>query len=242
MYKIRRIEGCLNGWTWDEKQKALRHYDSLRKSSLGVIQLVSVQNDKGDELYQQPVWLESRGEVDVVVDVSQRFLLVQAERHAVIPPDDYAHDWKSGPPNPFEHQSGVVELELPRGFAEAPGQEAEEETGYRVDFVAVISHSNTNTSFYGTSPLVVVCKAYPSPSSRKLEATEQIREVVTKTPEEVARMTTYCGFTKAALWDFCRWAFAEQTDPWWRQVAERIIKGWCETAALGALGIRHRST
>lgn len=241
MYKIRPIHGYLKGWTWDADQKALRYYDLCQRSSLGVIQLVSIQNSKGEEIYQQPLWLESRGEVDIIVDANQHFILIEVERHAVIPPSDYACDWKGEPPDPFRHQSGVKELELPRGFANAFGQEAEEETGYKVEFVAAISHSNTNTAFFGTSPFVVVCKAHAVPSHRQPEPAEQIRRVVTKTPEEVAKLTTYCGLTKAALWDFCHWAFIDQKDPWWKKVAERIIEGWCGVGKEGQTVIGARS-
>ena len=230
-YHITLIEGKPKDWLWDPQQKALRHIGKVgeEEKSLGIIQLVSVRDSSGREIYQQPWWLESRGEVDIVVDEHQRFVLVEAERHAVIPPENYRDVWDDkAPPEPYEYQNcaGVVSLELPRGFCGSLIQEAEEETRLKVELVAIIGHSNANTSFFGTSPFVVVCKARPIQSDRHKEPNENIRKVILKSPEEVARMTTLCNFTKGALWDFCRWAFTTQPDPWWKQVAEMIVNGW----------------
>jgi hypothetical protein len=227
MYKIAPIDGALKGWVWDAKEKSLRHYDPQKRISLGVIQLVSVQQDDR-EVYQQPWWLEARGEVDVVVDTNQCFVLVEAERHALIAPQQYEHDWPATFPDPFKFSPGVAELELPRGFAAHFGQEAEEETGYEIEHVATLGHLSANTSFFGTSPFVAVCRAVPRSARRASEPTEPIRRTVLKTPEEVARLTTCCGISKAALWEFCQWAFLKQKDSWWRDVAQRLVFGWLE--------------
>lgn len=179
---IRKIIGGLKGWTWN----ATNHF--LGNPGFGRIQLVSVCDEAGKEVYQQPVWLEQRGEIDIVVNDKQEIAFVESVRHAVIAPDRYSggwHNWKPpkgnsnmGIPHPADLGAGIVELEIPRGFNNVLVQEAEEETRFKVALVTPLGHLNANTAFFGTSPFVYLCKAFPQPSVIPADPNEPIRQVV----------------------------------------------------------------
>jgi len=188
--------------------------------------MISVQNEESEQIYQQPWWLESRGEIDVIATPDKKIVFVLIERHSVISPELYRDNWGERPPNPFECESGVTEYELPRGFSASYKIEAEEETMYQVEHIATIGHVNANTAFFGTSPFVAVYKALPHKSGKKPDSSERIRKIELLSPEEVAHLETLCGFTKAALWEFCQWALLKQQDAFWHDIAKGIVDEW----------------
>jgi len=225
MMNIERIERELIGWGWNEEG----HY--LGNPGFGRIQLVAVCDDEGKEIYQQPVWLGQRGEVDVIVNDAQKIAFIEAIRHAVIPPAEYAerwNEWQSSKednrmliPHPADLRTGVVQLEIPRGFTNVALREAEEEVRYEVELTVCLGHLNMDTAFFGTSPLVYVCRASSIPSDVPPDPQEIIRRVVWLLPEEAREVETLCGVTFSTLFLFRRWAF-KQEDDFWREIGERL--------------------
>jgi len=223
--KIKRIEGDLRGWEWNEEEQYLGN------PTIGRIQLVSVLCDNGKELYQQPVWLEQRGEVNIIVNDSQRIAFIEAVRHAVIPLNYYLDKWNDWRPlkgdtqmripNPTDLEPGVTQLEIPRGFTNVILREAEEEAGYKVEMITGLGNVNPNTAFFGTSPFVYLCKATTILSEVPPDPHEVIRKVVWLTPEEAREVETLCGFTFSSLFLFRRWAL-KQEDKFWRDMGKRL--------------------
>src|SRR5271157_1314085 len=127
MYIIRPIQSSLDTWSWNSSEKYLAFRDNKTNKPLGKIQMVSIQGQNSEQIYQQPWWLESRGEIDIIVTPKNEIAFVLIERHCVIPPDLYVDNWDERPPNPFELKSGMKENELPRGFSANYKIEAEEE-------------------------------------------------------------------------------------------------------------------
>jgi hypothetical protein len=228
MYTIKPIAGSSGAWSWDSNKKQLEFRDHKTNRPLGLIQMTSIQDEKSKEIYQQPWWLESRGEIDIIATPDERIVFVQVERHSVIPPELYEKDWGENPPDPFRYISGIIELELPRGFSGAIKIEAEEETMYQVEYVDTIGHVNGNTSFFATSPFIVVYKALPENSGKKADPSERILKVEPLKSEEIAHLETMCGFTRAALWEFCKWAFTKQDDSYWQRIAKGIFDTWVD--------------
>jgi len=213
--KITRIEGDLKGWLWDPKEKCLVN------PAIGRIQMVSVVDDNGVERYQQPVWLEQRGEIDVIVDERGCIAFVETVRHAVLRPFSEL-EWKKWKPtkenpgalipHPVDLAPGVTQLEIPRGFTEAVLREAEEEVQRKVYFAAQLGNLNMNTAFMGTSPFVYLCYATPRQSDIPPDPNETIKKVVWLTPEETRNVETLCATTCAALYLFRRWALQHPED------------------------------
>lgn len=228
MLKISAITSKLSTWSWNPEKKFLEFRDKSANKTLGVIQMVSIRSEESQEIYQQPWWLESRGEIDIIATPDKKIVFVHIERHSVIPPEAYRDSWGERPPNPFEHRSGVTEYELPRGFSASYKIEAEEETMYEVEYISTIGHVNGNTSFFGTSPLIAVYKALPQKSGKAPDSSERIRTVELFSPQEVAHLETLCGFTKASLWEFCQWALVKQDDVFWKDIAKSIVNEWVE--------------
>lgn len=194
---------------------------------LALLQMVSVQ-EESEEIYQHLWWLEPRGEIDIIATPDKKVVFVNIERYCVIPLALYSNNWGEHPPNPFEYNTGVTEYELPRGISASYKIEAEEETMYQVEHIATIGHVNANTSFFGTSPFVVVYKALPYASTKVPEPFERILKVELLSPKEIAYMETLCGFTKASLWEFCQWALTKQEDDFWIDIAKGIVSAWVE--------------
>lgn len=224
MNKISTISGKLSGWIWNEKEKSLLNVNKNSNISLGAIHIVSVKDSNGAEIFQQPWYLESRGEIDIIVTEKGKMVFVEIERHVLIPPSQYINNWNNFPPSPRSLNPGVRQLELPRGFSSAFMQEAEEEALYKVEYQETIGQVNANTSFFGTSPFIVVYKAINKISSSELRHEEGIKEVKLLSPKEIAELETLCGLSKAALWEFCKWASIK--DGVWKEVAKEIIMGW----------------
>lgn len=223
--EIRRIETGTKGWSWNEEEKYLGN------PKFGRIQLVSVCDKEGREIYQQPVWLEQRAEIDIVVNERQQIAFIETVRHALILPAEYADKWNDwGPqgddnrmliPHPADLQTGVSQLEIPRGGTNIALREAEEETGYKVEMVEFLGCMNMNTAWFGTSPFVYVCKALPVPSEVPPDLQEVIRKVVWLSPEEAKEVDTLCGTSYAVLFLLRRWAL-KQEDSFWRGIGERL--------------------
>ncbi len=226
MFKIKQITSPVPTWSWNPERKFLEFRDKLTNKPLGIIQMVSVQNEEDKEIYQQPWWLEARAEVDIIATTDQKIVFVQIERHCVISPEIYCDNWGELPLAPFEYESGVIEYELPRGFSASYRIEAEEETMYQVEHIATIGHVNANTAFFGTSPFIVVYKALPYNSGKTPDPSERIRKVKLFSAKEVAHLETLCGFTKASLWEFCQWALMKQEDSFWKDIAKDIVSEW----------------
>lgn len=225
MYSLENVDSGLDEWIWEEDHFRLVHKSSLSNTSLGYIQMVSVVDEEGIHRYQQPWWIESRGEIDLILTEQRQFVFVEAERHAVVPPAQYVSSWGNQPPQISDMEPGLVQLELPRGFSGHTMQEAEEETQYRVRYVDTIGQVNANTSFFGTSPLIVVYLATRRDPDLYQESNERIREVRLIQPSEVADIDTLCGFTRAALWEFCRWSLSRQEDEWWVGIGRDLLYG-----------------
>lgn len=223
--EIEKIETETKGWSWNEEEKYLGN------PKFGRIQIVSVCDEEGREIYQQPVWLEQRAEIDIVVNERQQIAFIETVRHALIPPAEYAdkwNDWGSPGddnrmmiPHPTDLQTGVSQLEIPRGGTNIALREAEEETGYKVEMVEFLGHMNMNTAWFGTSPFVYVCKALPIPSEVPPDPQEVIRKVVWLSPEEAKEVDTLCGTSYAVLFLLRRWAL-KQEDSFWREIGERL--------------------
>jgi len=69
--QIERVGGSLRGWTWNEKEYFLGN------PNFGRIQVVSVCDDEGREVYQQPVWVDQRAEMDVIANVKGEVAFVE---------------------------------------------------------------------------------------------------------------------------------------------------------------------
>jgi hypothetical protein len=228
MFKLHPITSRLDTWSWNPNKMFLELRNRLTNKPLVTFQMVSVQNEESDEVYQHILWLEPRGEIDIIATPDQRIIFLQIERYSVISPRLYQDNWGEDPPNPFEYTSGVIEYELPRGIADSYKIEAEEETLYQVEHIATIGYVNANTAYCGTSPLIAVYKALPHRSDKFPAPSERIRKVELFTPKEVAHIETLCGLTKASLWEFCQWALTKQEDDFWIDIAKGIVSAWVE--------------
>lgn len=200
-------------WTWNPEK------DRLENPKFGYIQVVDVC-DGEKRLYQQPIWSEARGEVNVIVNDEGEIAFVEQERHAVILPQLYAGKWKEAP-EILQYDTGATELELPRGFANALLAEAEEETRYKAGEIVFQTHICANTSFFATSPFVVICRATKIPAEVPSDPNEKIRRVLWLSPKEVRKVETICSFTYSALWIFRLWALKQQND-FWRGIGEKL--------------------
>lgn len=203
----------LDQWKWDETEK------KLENPKFGFIQLVDVCD--GDKvLYQQPIWSEIRGEVNVIVNDEGQIAFVEQERHAVIQPDSYLDEWQEAP-DIFKAKTGVVQLELPRGFTKTLLGEVEEETRYRAGEIIYQTNGNPNSSVFATSPFVMVTKATKIPADAPPDPTEKIRQVVWLSPEEICETETLCDFTEANLRRFRKWAL-KQEDEFLQNIGQRL--------------------
>jgi len=229
MYIVKKIGGQLTEWVWDEASLSLRHHPRHGRGSLGTIQMISVCDSNGKELYQQPWWLESRGEVSIVADEKGRIGFVEIDRHCVIPLSEYFSNWGISPPEPFVLPSGSRHLELPRGFSGAILEEAQEETMLKVTHELTIDNVNSNTSFFATSPSIELYRAEAVSSGYSPMENEQIRRVIFLDPADIAHLRTICGYTKASLWSFIVWATKSDAPRHWRNIAKEIIEGWSMT-------------
>jgi len=223
--EIKKIEAGAKGWGWNEEE------NYLGNPKFGRIQLVSVCDEEGKEIYQQPVWLEPKGEIDIIVNELQQIAFIEIVRHALIPPAEYTdkwNDWESlGDdnrmliPHPADLRAGVSQLEIPRGLTNITLREAEEETGYKVEMVELLGRINLNTAHFGTSPFVYVCKALPVSSEVPPDPKEAIRKVVWLSPEETREVDTLCGISLAVIFLFRRWSL-KQEDNFWREIGKRL--------------------
>ena len=226
MPTIRRLTGTPTQWTWNPEKKFLGN------PHFGRIQLVAFVNDEGEEIHQQPIFLQQQGEFYVVVNDEGKIAVLRVQRPAVIPIENYHSNWHTWRPprgsiemmipHPAElHTEGVTLLELPRGLTLSKLQEAEEETGYQVTQVAHLGYLNPDASFYGTSPAVYLCKALPFPSNFPPDPNERILQVIWIAPEEIREIETISMHTYASLFLFRRWAL-KQRDEFWRSIGERL--------------------
>ena len=99
---IEKIKEDLIGWKYNQEERYLGN------PAFGRIQLVSVCDETGREIYQQPVWLEQEGENDIIVNEDQKIAFVEIVRHAVIPPVEYAKKW-----NEWKPPKGNVSMLIP---------------------------------------------------------------------------------------------------------------------------------
>jgi len=213
----------LDQWKWNEEEK------KLENPKFGFIQLVDVcDGDKA--LYQQPVWSEVRGVVNVIVSDEGRIAFVEQERHAIMPLEVYIATWEVAPPlfvrtvitrTKKAVLMGIVGHELPQGFTNALLGEVEEETRYRAGEIIFQTNINANTSLFATSPLVMVTRATKIPADTPPDPTEKIRRVVWLSPEEVREVQTLCSFTHSALRLFRLWAM-KQEDEFLRNIGQRL--------------------
>ncbi|MAG44598.1 hypothetical protein CL633_01785 [bacterium] len=202
----------LDQWQWDEEEK------KLENPKFGYIQLVDVC--EGDKvLFQQPIWPEGRGEVNVIVSDESKIAFVEQQRHGVIQPASYLTEWKEAP-DIFKAETGVIQLELPRGFTQALLGEVEEETRYRAGKIVYQTNINANTSLFATSPFVMVTRATKIPTDTPPDPMEKIRQVVWLSPEEINKVQTLCSFTHSALRLFRLWALKQEGLI--RQIGERL--------------------
>jgi len=229
LVNIAQIQGELKGWTWDEDAQALFN------PAFGRIQMIAVLNSDGSVNHHRPAWVETRGEITVVVNDEGSFAFVRQMRPVVIPPENYAAKWQewSPPkgsselliPHPADLSPGVDCLEVPRGFSNGLLHEAEEETRFRVEQPPVahlgVGHVNMNTTFMATSPFALLCKATRVPSDLDPDPDEPIREVLWLPPEEASEILTLDANTYALLWLVRKWAL-KQEDSFWGEIAERL--------------------
>ncbi len=211
MLILRKSE--LNQWKMDLSE------GTLENPRFGMIQLVDVC-DGNKRLYQQPIWSETRGEVDVIVNDTGEIAFVEQERHAVIPPKLYENIWGAAPDR-LSIKGGIIELELPRGFANVIMAEVEEETRYKGGEVLYTTHINPNTSLFATSPFLVVSLATKIPATAPSDPNEKIRRVVWLSPEETREVETLCAFTHAGLRIFRLWAL-KQDNSFWQDIGGRM--------------------
>ncbi len=191
-------------WKWDESKA------ELSNPSIGSIRLVDVVNrNTGEALYDQPIWSEKRGEVLVVVhEITKCIAFVLAERHAPICIPDLDGAWKTSPgiaPNPLSLRTGIIQLELPRGWTENLAIEAEEEVQLSVKSAYPIGRANGNTAFWATSPIVAAVRVGTDKSARGLEPRERIIGVRWLELENAFNVDTICALTAKGLLDFRKW-------------------------------------
>jgi len=216
MPTLKPIEGDTEQWQWYPERNALEN------PKFGRIQVMAVCDPvTGEMKYEAPIYVESRGEVNVVVNDDGKIAFVVQNRHAVIPVEYLNKTWRGSLPEIPEIKQGVTVVELPRGFADGVMQEAEEETGFKVNPVAQIGNVNSNTAVFGTSPIVAVGKATKIPSDIPPDPGEKILNVLWLTPEETRELDTICGFTDAILRKFRLWTL-KQEDRFWRDIGERM--------------------
>ena len=192
----------------------------------GRVQVIDHLGPEGKPAYPAPIWSQTRGEV--VCTVNDQFQIAMAEqiRPVVLDPALYADRWADlGIIDPFSPEfigkQGMTLLEMVRGYTQALGDEAREETRYEIEKVAVIGHHNTDTANMVTSPFVVVAKGTSRPSGMAPDPNEQIKRVVWIPAEETRDLDTICGFTHGVLHQVRGWAL-KQDDPFWRELGERL--------------------
>jgi len=216
MFVLKPIEGNTEQWRWNSKRNALEN------PKFGRIQVMAVCDPATGEIeYETPIYVESRGEINVTVNDDGKIAFVVRNRHAVIPTKYLNKIWWGSLPEIAEIKQGVTVVELPRGLTKGVMQEAEEEMGFKVDLVVQIGNVNSNTAIFGTSPIVTVGKATKIPSDIPPDPKEKILSVLWLTPEETREMDTICGFTNAVLRKFRLWAL-KQEDLFWRNIGERM--------------------
>ncbi len=216
MFVLKPIKGDTAQWQWDPERNALEN------PKFGRVQVMAVCDPvTGEVKYEAPIYVESRGEVNVVVNDEGKIAFVIQNRHAVIPVEYLNKTWWGSLPEIAEIKQGMTVVELPRGFADGVMQEAEEETGFKVNSVAQIGNVNSNTAVFGTSPIVAVGKATKIPSDIPPDPGEKILNVLWLTPKETRELDTICGFTDAVLRKFRLWTL-KQEDLFWRDIGERM--------------------
>jgi hypothetical protein len=201
-------------WTWDGEQQ------NLSNKWYGSYRVVNICDKNGKFLYQQVVWSESRGEINIIVDLKGRIAFVEKDRHAVLRPELYAETWKE-PPDILHYNYGMTLLEMPRGFTNKLLGEIEEETRFLPGPIVYSFHLNGNTASCVTSPFVFVTMANPIPSDAPVDPHEKINQVMWIPARDIRKVDTICALTLASLFKFQMWA-RKQDNPFWNEVGNQI--------------------
>lgn len=198
---------------------------SFSNPAFGDVQVVHIHNEEGKSVYEQVLFSEPRGEIDIIVNDEGQIAFVVNERHAVLDPALYAKDWGKAPVDYFAfepEQRGMTVLELPRGLNTKLMGEANEEAKYEVADTEIIGNMNVNTASVVTSPFVAVGRA-----TRRIEnavehdPNERVIGVKWLTPKEARNIDTIDAFTHAALHMVRSWAL-DQVDPFWHTLGESL--------------------
>lgn len=223
MQQLHRITGRdPKGWYWDPDNNCLIH------PNFGRIQIVAVhQDDKWS--HDRVIIIQHYGEHYVVVNEEGKIGFIEIERVALLPPESYLDSWlnwrETGLPHPVEiSKIGVTELELPKGLALTQLQEAEEETRHKVELVVTLGPQNPDTSLYGTSAVLHVCKALPVQTNIPEDEKEGIQRVLWLPPKVASEVVTLDAATYAGLWRFRRWAKSQTTldNGFWKDIGMEL--------------------
>ncbi len=220
MFELRKIKKETKQW------KLKLDENVLENPRFGRIEVVMVTDQKSrEEIYEAPIYTESRGEVNVVVNDKGEIAFVVQDRHAVIPLEYLNKNWTNTPLKILEVPHGVRMTELPRGFSTGVMQEAEEETRFKVEPIAQIGNINVNSAIFGTSPIVRVGRATKIPAEIPQDPKEKILKVLWLGPEEItekiAKKEIFDGFTLGGLMQFITWG-KKQKDPIIKNSAARF--------------------
>ena len=221
MFAIRKIEGETKQWVLKPDENVLEN------PRFGRVEVVMVTDpETGEEKYEAPIYTESQGEVNVVVNNEGKIAFVVQDRHVVIPLEYLNENWTNTPPKILEMPHGVRMTELPRGFSTGIMQEAEEETQFKVEPIAQIGNINVNSAVFGTSPIVRVGKATEISADIPPDPGEKILKVLWLTPEEITEAIAdgdiFDGFSLGALMLFIAWAKIKQENPFLKNLAARF--------------------
>lgn len=214
MFSIKEIQK--DQWTWNGATR------TLENPKIGRITIYQVYKDDGTTpAYQQPVWTEVRGEINIVLDDQARIAFVEQNRHVIIPADLYKEEWTRETFDPLKYQMGVTQLELPRGLTKEILGEVREEVRFDPGEIEATFRVNGNTALFSTSPFVYVTKVTKRPSTVPVDPTEKITKVVWIEPYKVREISTLCGFTMSALWLFRNWCLGQQMG-FWKQIGKAL--------------------
>lgn len=209
-------------WKWDPDERCLRNDD------LGVNRrVVDMVDEKTGEVKYEAVALESRRiELHTVVrkdDVHFGFVLHR--RATVIPPEVSSREFARDPNrvlSVLEYGTGIEEYEASHGLAMNRLEEVLEEIGLAVVQAVPIGFVKESPSLGGPAHEHFAVMVGREASGHAKEANEEISHVRFFPPEEVRRVKTICGLTKASLWSFRSWGLEQDHDSFWYEAAARL--------------------
>ncbi len=211
-----------NGWRWNAGERCLENLD------LGVRRrVVDMVDEETGEVKYEAVALESRRvELHTVVRKDDlHFGFVFHRRATVIPPEvsswEFAED-SMQVLSVLEYGTGIEEYEASHGLARNKLEEVLEEIGLAVIMAMPIGFVKESPPLGGVAHEHFAVMVGHEASGHAKEENEEISHVRFFPPEEVRKVKTICGLTKASLWGFRSWGLEQDSHSFWYEAACRL--------------------